>query len=120
MSDAQKIGVGGDQSGSDPGQMPPDAQGTPAGVAARRRKGVRANWSTDAKTRAYLIAASCIKQARSPYRAVYDTRRAHTSITHPEWSPGHSHNDALRVASKAILRDLWAAARDSHEAEADA
>jgi hypothetical protein len=66
--------------------------------------------------RAYLIATSCIKQARSPYRAVYDNRRAHTATTHPDWTAGHSHNDALRIVSKAILKDLWLAARDLHQA----
>jgi len=80
---------------------------TGSGVAARRRKGQKANWSTDAKTRAYLVAVSCMKSMKSPYRAVYDARRAHTAITHPEWTPIHSHNDGLRIASKAILRDLW-------------
>lgn len=134
------------------------------GVAAKRRKGERANWSTRAKMRAYLIAESCIKQlspdcrgghgptdaqstdaapvqdpqdrggqgvpgipptdatlscACSPYRVVYDQRRAHTATTHPEWTDGHSHNDALRVASKEILKDLWRAARDWHLKQAD-
>jgi hypothetical protein len=77
------------------------------GVAARRRKGVKANWSADAKMRAYLIATSCIKQASSPYRDVYDKRREHTAVTHPDWTPGHSHNDALRIVSKEVLKDLW-------------
>lgn len=81
--------------------------------AARRRKGQQANWSTDAKTRAYLIATSCIKSG-GEYRAVYDQRRALTAATHPDWTPGHSHNDALRIVSKRILRDLWRAARDYH------
>lgn len=44
------------------------------------------------------------------YRHVYEERRAHTAQTHPEWTPGHSHNDALRVVGKEILRDLWRAA----------
>jgi hypothetical protein len=107
------------------------------GVAAKRKKGERANWSTKAKMRAYLIAESCVKQLSqqcrdghrpadaqwdpavpacscSPYRVVYDRRRTHTSTTHPEWTDGHSHNDGLRVASKEILKDLWRAARDWH------
>ncbi len=84
--------------------------------AARRRKGQQANWSTDAKTRAYLIATSCIKSG-GEYRAVYDQRRALTAATHPDWTPGHSHNDALRIVSKRILRDLWRAARDYHMPE---
>lgn len=104
--------------------------------AARRRKGQRANWSTDAKTRAYLIAESCVKQARSPYREVYDKRRAATAdrvhdrpcpqcngagktdlIASP-WRAGHQHADALRIVSKTVLRDLWVAARDWHAANA--
>lgn len=146
----------------DTGQSELDARSPVAGVAAKRRKGERANWSTTAKTRAYLIAESCLKQldsqckasrassdtrdgtagpvlrhagrdghevfatqARSavpacscsPYRVVYDDRRAHTAVTHPDWTDGHSHQDALRVASKAVLRDLWRAARDWHLAQ---
>lgn len=83
-------------------------------VAAKRQKGVKANWSTDAKTRAYLIATSCIKTS-GEYRQVYDARRALTGQTHPDWTPGHSHNDALRIVSKRVLRDLWRAARDYHQ-----
>ena len=101
------------------GQPGVDAQTFPAPAgthtAARRQKGVKANWSTDAKTRAYLIATSCIKQPGTEYRAVYDQRRERTAETHPDWTPGHSHNDALRILSKRILRDLWRAARDYHE-----
>lgn len=100
---------------SDPGQHRLDTHSLCAGVAAKRRKGVQSNWSTEAKTRAYLCATSCIKQARSPYRSVYEHRREHTATSHPDWTPGHSHNDALRIVSKAILRDLWREARRLHE-----
>ena len=84
-------------------------------IAAKRQKGVKSNWSTDAKTRAYLIATSCIK-TKGEYRDLYDNRRQHTAETHPDWPLGHSHNDALRIVSKRILRDLWLAARDYHTA----
>lgn len=84
------------------------------GEGARRKKGVQSNWSTVAKMRSYLIATSCIKQSGTEYREVYDNRRAHTDVTHPDWTPGHSHNDALRVMSKRILRNLWRAAREYH------
>jgi hypothetical protein len=118
--------AGGDQTG-DPDHPTCDAHGTGAGVAAKRRKGLKANWSTDAKTRTWLIAKQVVMQngapdkngqrrALSPYRAVYDNRRAHTATTHPEWSPLHSQNDALRIVSKAILKDLWLVARDLHQA----
>jgi hypothetical protein len=90
-------------------------------VAVRRRRGEKANWSSNAKTRAYLVAESCMKSVgsgnrpRSPYRDVYEARREHTAVTHPEWTDGHSHNDALRIAAKAILKGLWRAARDIHD-----
>lgn len=48
--------------------------------------------------------------AGSRYRQVYDLRRAHTATTQPEWTKGHSHNDALRIVAKEVLRDLWVAA----------
>jgi hypothetical protein len=79
----------------------------------KRRKGVQSNWNAAAKMRAFLVAESCVKQKASPYRKVYDTRRAHTAETHPDWTPGHSHNDALRVAAKAVLKDLFFAHRQA-------
>jgi len=133
ITDAHDGCVDGDQHG-DPGQCTADAHTPSAGVAAKRRKGVRSNWSSVAKMRAYLVAKSCVRQkldprceggqdhvvpacACSPYRIVYDARRAHTVVTHPEWTPLHALNDALRVTSKEILKDLWRAARDYHEGE---
>jgi hypothetical protein len=105
----------------------------------RRAKGQKAAWNHKAKMRVHLIAASCLKQLVkpcavldegddesprvvehvdgckcSPYRVVYDKRRAHTATTHPEWPPIRSHNDGLTVAKKEILKDLWCAARDFH------
>jgi hypothetical protein len=102
-------------------------------VAARRTKGQKSNWSTNAKTRAWLCIESCMKQIDatckgdngigthiegckcSPYRIVIDQRRTHTAETHPEWTPGHSLSDAMRIASKALLRDLWREAKRIHE-----
>ena len=103
------------------------------GESARRRKGQQSNWSTLAKTRAWLIIQSAMKQLDascktdtgiaehvdgckcSPYRIVIDQRRKRTAETHPDWTPGHSLNDAQRVASKALLRDLWIEARRIHQ-----
>lgn len=79
----------------------------------KRRKGVKSNWSTTAKTRSYLIAESCIKQRNSPYRAVYDTGRVRYSD--PAVSLGHQHNKAMRLVMKEILKDLWRASRALHE-----
>lgn len=98
-------------------------------VAARRRKGVKSNWSTVAKTRAWLCIEACMKQLDpackgetgianhvegcrcSPYRIVVDVRRTRTLLTHPDWTPRHSLNDGMRIASKTFLRDLWRQAK---------
>jgi hypothetical protein len=114
------------------------------GAAPHHRRGEQSNWSTHAKTRAYLVAESCLKQLSkeckvsgdqvthdahcgivtrithgpectcSPYRVTYDARRAVTDVTHADWTPGHLHHDALRVSAKAILRDLWIEGRRLH------
>jgi hypothetical protein len=114
---------------SDPDHPRPasESQSFNVGVAAKRRKGQQSNWSSDARTRAWLIASKCIQfdgrtlsngieRRRSPYRDVYEQRRLRTSETHPEWNAGHAHNDGIRVASKAILRDLWRESKRLHEA----
>src|SRR5690606_16927409 len=76
------------------------------GESARLKKGFQANWKSEAKTRAYIISVGMVKNTRSVYRPVYDARKEHTAITHPEWTDGHRHNDALRFISKRLLRDL--------------
>lgn len=95
----------------------------------RLRRGVKANWNPTLKMRAYLIAESCIKQATSPYRKVYDDARAkYADAVHAEdckrcgpsgkpapagspLSDGHKHARALRAVAKNFLRDLWEEAR---------
>lgn len=114
---------------SDPGQSAPVSHAFRAGVAPKRARGQRANWNTTAKMRAYLCAESCIKQARSPFRAVYDAGRAkYTDALHavecvrcgprgnpaPVGSPlsaGHQHARAMRLVSKEILKALWIESR---------
>lgn len=105
--------VGGDQT-SNPGHLAGDAHTSSAGVAAKRRKGQRANWSNTAKMRAFRIAEKVIQCGNPTYRALYDARRAHTAVTRPEWTAGHSHNDALRIVAKAVLKDMWIEARRLH------
>lgn len=84
------------------------------GESARRKKGIQANWSTEAKTRAYIIAEGMMKNRKSAYRHVYDKRREYTGVTHPEWTDGHRNSDALRIVSKRMLRDLWRESRRLH------
>lgn len=128
----QQAADGGGKQG-DPGQSTPELHSALAGVAPTRARGQRANWSTTAKTRAYLVAESCIKQARSPYRAVYDDgRKKYADATHtapcrrcgPSGKPaavgtplsaGHQHGRAMRLVSKEILKDLWRESKRLHE-----
>lgn len=73
------------------------------------------DWSPRLKAVAIKrLAQPCMKTRTSPYRPVYDARRAKTAVTHPDWTVGHSHNDAERITAKAILRDLWRVSR-GHE-----
>ena len=102
------------------------------GTAQRRRKGVKANWNDKAKSRAFLMAQSCVKATGGHYRAVYDAaREQYADALHPAecvrcgpagkpalpgttLSLGHQHARALRRVSKEILRDLWIEARAAH------
>jgi hypothetical protein len=131
-ADAHAVSGGGGKQG-DPGHHGLAAQRTTAGVAPTRARGQRANWSTVAKTRAYLVAESCIKQARSPYRAVYDNGRTkYADAVHqtpckrcgPSGKPaatgtpisaGHQHARAMRLVMKEILKDLWRESKRIHE-----
>ncbi|QBC87857.1 hypothetical protein B6K05_017810 [Mycobacterium avium subsp. hominissuis] len=103
------------------------------GVAPARRRGQKANWNGDARKRVWLIAASCIKQANSPYRAIYDqAREKYADAVHPAdcvrcgpsgkpapagtpLSAGHQHARAMRLMCKAILADIWAEAERIHK-----
>lgn len=68
-------------------------------------KGQEHNYSRIAKTRTYLIAESCMKNRKSPYRPVYEAARAkYEERDLPDW---RKNSMALRVVSKEILKDLW-------------
>ncbi|AWN02405.1 hypothetical protein SEA_CONCEPTII_74 [Mycobacterium phage ConceptII] len=97
-----------------------------------RRKGVQANWNSDAKVRAFLIATSCVK-SKGVYRDIYDeARRKYADAVHtseckrcgPAGKPaqpgsplslGHQHARALRAISKAVLKDMWLESKRLHE-----
>lgn len=105
------------------------------GEAQRRRKGQASNWSDKAKSRAFLMAQSCVKSLGGHYRGVYDSARLRYADRLHEapcvrcgpagkpaqpgtpLSPGHQHARALRIVSKEILRDLWIEARGIYEYE---
>lgn len=128
----QKNLAGGDPS-SNPGQQGIGTHLGHAGVAPTRKRGQKANWNSDAKMRAFLVAESCMKKRHSPYRIVYDNGRAkYADALHPTeckrcgpagkpaaagspLSDGHKHARALRLVAKAVLRDLWIEARRVQE-----
>lgn len=125
--------------GGDTSQSSPDTQPRPAGVAAARAKGQRANWSADARKRAHLVAAKCVMQVATggrpaaPYRLLYDIGRAkYADSTHkndcrrcgPKGKPalvgsplsdGHKHARAVRLVAKEVLKDLWIESKRIHE-----
>jgi hypothetical protein len=142
-SGIQSRGVSGGMDGGGLDQSADDGHYAVVRVAARRRRGEKANWSTEAKTRALNIARKCVisdgqpdkngrPRGRSPYRDVYDKRKANTAgRVHavpcppcgPEgkpaavgspWSDAHRNADAVRITAQRFLRDLWREARRLH------
>jgi len=53
-----------------------------------------------------------MKDRPGGYGAVYAARRAHTALTHPDWTKAHSDNDARRIMLKQLVADLWGWWRD--------
>lgn len=52
-------------------------------------------------------------KAKGHWGEVYIARRERNKVLHPDWSKGHSYNDALRIMMKAFLKELWIAWRDT-------
>ena len=83
-----------------------------------------------AKSLLRLLAESCVKVNKGPYRELYDAMReryagrTHAGECRPcgpkgspaqpgsEWSKAHQHAAALRKVSKEILKDMWVIYRD--------
>jgi hypothetical protein len=84
-----------------------------------------------AKSVLFLLAQSCVKVNRGPYREHYDkAREVYSARLHrtpcpacgpkgkpakegEPWSPAHQHAAALRKVSKEILRDMWIVSQPS-------
>ncbi|HIG18315.1 MAG TPA: hypothetical protein EYQ31_14120 [Candidatus Handelsmanbacteria bacterium] len=58
------------------------------------------------------------KMPASPYRAIYDVKRAHYEMARPEWTDANKKGAAIRITAKEILRDLYNAALRDLEEEA--
>lgn len=95
------------------------------GAAPHRKRGVKANWSAQAKTRLWLLAKSQV-MSRGSFRGVYDDARLkYEDRLHDRpcqicagagrpaeaavgvaWKKGHQQAAAYRLVMKALLRDL--------------
>ena len=106
------------------------------GVAPRKQKGQKAGWSSAARMRMWNISQSVIKTGKkSPHYELYvATKARYEGALHskpcprctkqgkppaPEGSPltkAHIAARGERAISKAMLKELWRASRDLHEA----
>ena len=106
------------------------------GAAPTKQRGERVTWNPDARMRLWLIASKTVMVGHGgPYRAIYDEGRLkYADAIHAEeckrcgpkgkpaqpgspLSAAHQHARAIRLIAKAILRDLWTAAKNIHEGE---
>lgn len=111
-----------------------DSPGSTApGVAPKRTRGQKSNWSEDARKRTWVIASAMPKFAGGHYETVYrDARVKYAESVHPSvcvrcgpknkpaevgspLSDGHKHARAIRITAKEILKDLWIEAKSIHE-----
>jgi hypothetical protein len=92
-------------------------------ASLRRRKGMTqqealAGGNVLAKTIVHLISDFGLrfdgkpdKLGRSrpeyPYRWLYLERKAEVKERHPDWTAAHAHRHGVRVAGKALLKDIW-------------
>jgi hypothetical protein len=85
---------------------------TVSGLAARRKKGEKANWSGAGRVLCYQIGESIVKMGKGgEYREAYDRIKARYAAEHPDWTPGHRHAAARRYAVKLLLKRMWLAYR---------
>lgn len=114
-----------------------ESQGSVSGGAApTKQRGEQVTWNPDARMRLWLIASKTVMVGHGgPYRQVYDEGRLkYADAVHAEeckrcgpkgkpaqigspLSAAHQHARAIRLIAKAILRDLWTAAKNIHEGE---
>lgn len=117
--------------------LPLDHQSARApGVAPKRQRGQRSNWSEDARKRTWVIAAAMPKFPGGHYESVYrQAREKYADAVHPvecvrcgpsgkpapagsPLSDGHKHARAIRITAKEILKGLWIESRDLYAASA--
>jgi hypothetical protein len=68
---------------------------------------VIATWLVNAQVVSAEKSGTPFGMPSGKYGALYVKRREHTAAVHPDWTRQHCRNDALRIAVKAFLADLW-------------
>ena len=116
------------------GHRAPDTQNKNAvGVAPKRTRGQKSNWSEIARKRTWVIASAIPKFKTSPYEPIYRAaREKYADTVHPAAcarcgpagkpaqigslrSAGHQNAMAIRLVAKEILKDLWLESRSIYE-----
>lgn len=75
-------------------------------------KGQKSTYNRRLKSLMYVIGTSILK-ARGAASKYYYTAKEYYQEKHPEWTPAHVHNAAMRKMSKIILACLWQVWRES-------
>ena len=82
------------------------------GKARRRKRGEKCGYNPEAKTLAcYKIGDSFVKRGGF-FREIYLKEKEYARKKHPDWTRGHVHNHARRVAAKLFLALFWAKWRE--------
>lgn len=107
------------------------------GVAPKRTRGQKSNWSETARKRTWVIASAIPKFKTSPYEPTYRAaREKYADTVHPTAcvrcgpagkpapigsprSAGHQNAMAIRIVAKEILKDLWIESKAIYGAEVD-
>ena len=74
----------------------------------QKRRGQQCNYNP--RYKAYMlgvIGLNFIRKKNEYYLKYFLPRREATKQTHPEWTPNHRKNDALRYMVKKFIADLW-------------
>lgn len=77
------------------------------GKAPRYKRGSSAGFDRDLRAKLIHRVGGMTYRHENYYQGRYYARRERTAQTHPDWTDGHSHADALRYVTKEILKDWW-------------
>ena len=83
------------------------------GAIDKPTRGEKLPYNRRLKSIGYLIAEQFIRQQTSVYVDIYYDEKQRQARLHPELTPGHIHNRAIRKMVKIFLQQLWVTWRQS-------